>query len=49
VTNALKVEKKHLESTLKENTELKDAYRIKNEELQVKYEAIFKECEHYKR
>lgn len=32
---ALKVEKKHLESTLKENTELKDAFRAKNEDLQV--------------
>ena len=46
---ALKVEKKHLESSLKENTELKDAFRAKNEDLQIKYEEIFKECEHYKR
>jgi hypothetical protein len=49
LVNALKVEKKHLESTLRENTELKDAFRDKNESLQVKFEEIYKECEHYKR
>jgi hypothetical protein len=49
ITNALKVEKKHLESSLRENTELKEIYRTKNEELQQKYEEIFKECEHFKR
>jgi predicted nuclease with TOPRIM domain len=49
LVSSLRVEKKHLESTLRENIELKDAFRAKNEELQNKYEEIFKECEHYKR
>jgi len=49
LVNALRVEKKHLESTLKENVELKETFRAKNDELQLKYEEIFKECEHYKR
>ena len=49
LVNSLRVEKKHLESTLRETTELKDAFRAKNEDLQNKYEEIFKECEHYKR
>jgi len=33
LVNALRVEKKHLETTLRENIELKETFRTKNEEL----------------
>lgn len=49
LVNALKVEIKHLEATLKENVNLKESFRLQNEDLQQKYEEAFKQCEHFKR
>lgn len=49
LVNALKVEIKHLEATLKENVSLKESFRLQNEDLQQKYEEVFKQCEHFKR
>lgn len=49
LVNALKVEIKHLEATLKENVNLKESFRLQNEDLQQKYEEVFKQCEHFKR
>jgi hypothetical protein len=45
----LVIEKNHLESSLKENIELKDQYRQKNEQLSEKYEILFKESEFLRR
>ena len=47
--NGLTSEKRHLELSLKENMEVKDQYKEKCEELQKKYETLFKDAQSYKR
>ena len=47
--NGLRSEKDHLELTLKENSALKEQYKMKCEQVQEMYEALFKEAQTFKR
>ena len=47
--NGLNSEKAHLELTLKENQALKEQYMMKCNQVQEKYETLFKEAQTFKR